>query len=270
MESNSKFEEKWKKLYGGKSSEELTLFVPKGKSPTTQRQFDLYWYYKFFERLIENKGYKNGLELGCGRGTLSLYLNQYEGLDVNLIDVSKDAINLAKINFNLFEAKGNFCLASCDNLPFPDSHFDIVYSIGLLEHLPDYKKTIIESYRVLKPGGIMVSLNFPSKKSVQSINDIYKKILKLATSQDCSLKDYYRNSDGPGQYLSVARDAGFKDVFTVNVAPFPIFVPISMQTDKIIVNLYKLIVKFRLLFLNYPFKTNYLLSRGHFLVGYKY
>lgn len=36
------------------------------------------------------------------------------------------------------------------NLTFPDSEFDIVLSLDVLEHIPDYKKALGEIYRVLK------------------------------------------------------------------------------------------------------------------------
>ena len=44
------------------------------------------------------------------------------------------------------------------NLPFPDSRFDVVTSISVLEHVPEFGDSLImkEAWRVLKPGGRLV------------------------------------------------------------------------------------------------------------------
>jgi SAM-dependent methyltransferase len=46
-------------------------------------------------------------------------------------------------------------LAAADvrRLPFPDHTFDLVYSMGTIEHFPEYRIAVEEIFRVLKPGG---------------------------------------------------------------------------------------------------------------------
>lgn len=270
-ESEIKFQDKWKDIANGKggAADEVSLFVDKGGAPATQRQINLYWYYRFLKKILIDRNYKKGLEIGCGRGTMSLYLRKYEGLDATLLDLEPSAIELAKENFKSRGVEGEFVVASSDAMPFPDNSFDMVYSIGLLEHLKNYGKTLEECYRILKPGGAIVHLNIPAKWSCQNINNFYKKILQLFTGKKYPAKDYWRNSDKPEDYISVAEAAGFKDCKTVNVNPFPIFVPMPRKIDKKIARFYRLIIKIRSLFLEYPFETNYRLSQGHFLVGYK-
>ncbi|PIR66412.1 MAG: hypothetical protein COU51_03980 [Parcubacteria group bacterium CG10_big_fil_rev_8_21_14_0_10_36_14] len=264
-----KFEDKWKLISEKSSDDEFSLFVPKGMKPRTQRQINFFWYYKFFENLIKDKNYKNGLELGCGRGTMSLFLNKYDGIEVALLDISEDAIKLAKENFSKYDARAEFFVGSSDSIPMPDSSVDIVYSIGLLEHIDNYDVTIKEGYRVLKLGGVMIHLNIPEKWSAQNINNLYKWFLRLLSGKFYPPKDYYRNNDTPEDYIEKVKNMGFKKVYAVNVNPFPIFVPISMKTDKAIAKLYNFTLWIRKIFLKYPFKTNYTLSQGHFLVGYK-
>jgi SAM-dependent methyltransferase len=41
-------------------------------------------------------------------------------------------------------------------LSFPDKSFDLIVSLDVLEHVPDYEKAFVEMYRCLKPGGRMV------------------------------------------------------------------------------------------------------------------
>jgi SAM-dependent methyltransferase len=42
-----------------------------------------------------------------------------------------------------------------EQIPFPDDHFDVVFSSNVLEHVQNPEAVINESIRVLKPGGIM-------------------------------------------------------------------------------------------------------------------
>ena len=81
--------------------------------------------------------------------------------------------------------------------------------------------------------------------------------------------DYYRNNLKPDDYKRIAESVGFKNIKIINVCPFPIFVPITIKTDKKITKIYKFILKIKLLFQKYPYKTNKLFSQGHFLVAYK-
>jgi SAM-dependent methyltransferase len=41
-------------------------------------------------------------------------------------------------------------------LTFPENEFDLVISLEVLEHIPDYKKALAELYRITKPGGYLV------------------------------------------------------------------------------------------------------------------
>ena len=46
-------------------------------------------------------------------------------------------------------------LAAADvrRLPYRDQTFDLVYSMGTIEHFPEYRAAVAEIYRLLKPGG---------------------------------------------------------------------------------------------------------------------
>ena len=47
-----------------------------------------------------------------------------------------------------------FRLIENSSLPFRDSECDAVYCISVLEHIPDFERTIAEIARILKPGGL--------------------------------------------------------------------------------------------------------------------
>ena len=48
------------------------------------------------------------------------------------------------------------------SLPFPAGMFDCVYSMGTIEHFPDYARAVDEIFRVLRPGGVAI-IGVPNK-----------------------------------------------------------------------------------------------------------
>jgi ubiquinone/menaquinone biosynthesis C-methylase UbiE len=101
------------------------------------------------------------LEPGCGRGEhLRLFKNL--GVDTYGLDLSPESPIFAKdLNIQL-------CDVEKERLPYPDNYFDVIYSKSFLEHLRDPKKFLNEAHRVLKPGGLLLSL-------VPDWESVYKK-----------------------------------------------------------------------------------------------
>jgi len=266
------FDSKWKKIIGNKKFpkyEEFSIFVQPGKKPVTQRQFNLFSYYEFIRKVIENKGYTSAIEIGCGRGTMGLYLSLYQKLKVICCDSEQSAIDLAKGNFVHFNATADFLLADAGKLPLKDNSLDVSVTIGLLEHLENYDAVLSEQFRILKPGGTIIYLNIPKKFSIQKLNNVYRKFFGFLFPNYPLKPDYFRNTDKPEQYADRAREAGFTDVYTININPFPIITPLSPFFERFLTYTYRLIVFLRKIFMKYPFKTNYSLSQAHFLVGFK-
>lgn len=265
--NNEHFKTQWTEAMTKQKGQEFSLFVTQHETPKTQRQFNLFNYFSYIQKEIEGKGYSSSLELGAGRGTISLYLKKYLGFTVTLNDMSDEAMSLAKANFAHFKEDAHFVVSDARSLPFADHAFDVVTSIGLMEHLDDYAPILKEAYRVLKPGGTMIQINIPQKNSIQVLNVGYRKILKLLGNE--LRKDFPRNTDTPEMYAMHAREAGFRDVRTINVNPFPLFVPIPMIVDEMLAVLYRGILKIRGLVSREPFTCSYELSQCHFLIGKK-
>lgn len=99
----------------------------------------------------EHKG-EAVLEIGAGMGT-DLAQFALNGSLVTDLELSAGHMALAKENFALRNLAGDFISGDAENLPFAEETFDLVYSNGVIHHIPDTQRTIDEIYRVLKPGG---------------------------------------------------------------------------------------------------------------------
>ena len=94
------------------------------------------------------------LEAGCGsaRSSLDAFLH-HKGLSVTCLDITPNALSLAKKLFRENNADGFFVCGDLRNMPFRDSVFDFVFSDGAIEHFKETSFSIDEMRRLLKDGG---------------------------------------------------------------------------------------------------------------------
>lgn len=103
------------------------------------------------QAMIDQYGLKPGdkvLDIGCGKGFQLYELTQLlPGIEVYGIDVSAYAIENAKE-----EIKNRLQVGSATSLPWPDKHFDFVFSLNALHnlHCYDLDKALREMERVGK------------------------------------------------------------------------------------------------------------------------
>lgn len=96
------------------------------------------------------------LEIGFGNGRLiSEMMPRVEQGKVCGIDISDEMISLASQRNRRWIEKGQLEIkkASIANIPYPDEHFDSVFTANTIYFWPDPDKNIREARRVLKPGG---------------------------------------------------------------------------------------------------------------------
>jgi ubiquinone/menaquinone biosynthesis C-methylase UbiE len=268
------FNKKWSGIKDkqGAKIDESSIYVNVGQKPVTQRQLNLYYYFLFIKNIIAKQNAKDILEVGAGRGTISLYLAEYLHLNLSLLDNVADAMTIAKKKFTEHGQSAEFYVDNALGSNLASQSFDSIVSIGLAEHFKEdeVKNLFQEQFRLLRSGGVMISFNIPGKFSIQFLNTIMRFFRKIFGSYSESIKkDYYRNSLRPSDFKKLAKEAGFEKMEIVNACPFPIFTPLKLTNDKKITKIYKVILRIRSLFIKYPYKTNYLVSQGHFLVAYK-
>ena len=90
------------------------------------------------------------LDLGCGRGELAQAF-QDGGNVVTGYDQASPTVQNFSFNF----VKGDLSTGLGE---FPDNQFDVVFSKSVLEHFYLPEQILAEAFRVLRPGGLVVSL----------------------------------------------------------------------------------------------------------------
>lgn len=96
---------------------------------------------------------KKVLEAGVGAGTDFLQWVRC-GATAYGIDLTEAAIEQTSKRLELYGLKAEeLRQADCEQLPYADDCFDLVYSWGVIHHTPDTEKALSELIRVAKPGG---------------------------------------------------------------------------------------------------------------------
>lgn len=96
------------------------------------------------------------LDVGSGAGTDALVAAMMVGTSGTVAGIELVPEMLAKAKEGLASTdltNVTFSEASAEQLPFPDAHFDVVTSNGVLNLVVDKAKALQEVFRVLKPGG---------------------------------------------------------------------------------------------------------------------
>lgn len=105
--------------------------------------------------------YKTLLDVGCGRGE---HLREFQklGYQVKGVDLLKEAKELSKdMEIEIVDIEK-------EPLPYGDSSIDVVFNKSLIEHLNNPENFMREAYRILKPGGRLITMT-PDWESVYKI-----------------------------------------------------------------------------------------------------
>lgn len=213
------------------------------KSPKTKDYFldieqDRYKHQHHINEILDELNWKNKkvLEIGTGVGTDARNIIHRGGIYTG-INIDKGSVEITKKALDIFELSGNVCQSSATNIDLKDNSIDIVYSFGVLHHIPEADKAIEEIKRILKPEGellimlynrnsinykleikilrklLLKTLNIPGSIKIFSLlgfpreklkrhHEIYKQYGKLSEKEWLN-----RNTDGPDNPYSLVYNA---------------------------------------------------------------
>jgi SAM-dependent methyltransferase len=105
---------------------------------------------------------KNVLEAGSGAGRFTQIVLDYTKANLYSLDYS-DAVSANYRNNSHHGDRLKLFQASIYDMPFPDNSFDKVFCFGVLQHTPDFRKSVQCLVDKAKPGGEIIVDFYPIK-----------------------------------------------------------------------------------------------------------
>lgn len=130
-------------------------------------------------RMIRPKSHERFLDVAGGTGDIAFRIRKAAGkgtditicdLDEAMVSVGRDrAIDRGWVN-DFTWTTGN-----AETLPFPDNHFDVVTMAFGLRNVTEKQNALKSIFRVLKPGGRLLVLEFskPTSEQLSKLYDMY-------------------------------------------------------------------------------------------------
>jgi SAM-dependent methyltransferase len=128
------------------------VWVDQGRSGTFRN---------YFSDLVRTVAHERLLEVGCGEGAL---LAALPGTHRYGIDPSVHALIRARSRGDV-----RCSVARAEELPFPSGSFEVVVSVGVMEHFEDPAAATAEICRVLVPSGHYIALIHTDMSRVQRV-----------------------------------------------------------------------------------------------------
>jgi SAM-dependent methyltransferase len=121
------------------------------------------------EHVLEHPfGALSVLDWGCGKGHVSKLLRDLGPGSLRSCDLASDEEDSAFGQDTPLIRDFNIPVTPLDHeykLPYPDATFDVVLSVGVLEHVANDQASLAEIGRVLRPRGMFFCFNLPTTLS---------------------------------------------------------------------------------------------------------
>jgi demethylmenaquinone methyltransferase/2-methoxy-6-polyprenyl-1,4-benzoquinol methylase len=136
------------------------------------------WKQFTIEASCARKGHKI-LDIAGGTGDLAAKFSKIVGSNgqVILADINNSMLNVGRDKLTDKGIVGNidYVQANAEELPFPDDYFDCITIAFGLRNVTDKDKALRSMYRILKPGGRLLVLEFskPNNALLEKVYDQY-------------------------------------------------------------------------------------------------
>ena len=182
---------------------------------------DIYWRRKAID-LLKKSQPKTLLDIATGTGDFAIEALRLQPQKIVGIDISEGmlAVGQEKLKRKNLTDKIELQLGDSENLAFADNSFDAVTAAFGVRNFENLQLGLQEIYRVLKPGGQLVILEFSKPQAFpfkQGYNIYFKHVLPVfgkLISKDRAAYTYLPESvqafpDGP-EFIQILKQVGFK------------------------------------------------------------
>ena len=108
-------------------------------------------------RLLRMGGAMSGgraLEIGCGRGVgTELILGVFGAGSVDAFDLDPRMVARAQARLSSYGSQTRVWVGDVNAIGASDGTYDAVFDFGIIHHVPEWRRALVEVHRVLKPGG---------------------------------------------------------------------------------------------------------------------
>jgi len=177
--------------------------------------FKTHYFIKIFAvKLLEIKANSNILDVCCGTGDFVQIISKtYPNCEIKGLDISSEMLKIAKIK----NPNKKFILSDCTKTSFQNNEFDYITMGFGLRNIKDRKNAVDEIYRILKPEGKFLHLDFGE-------HNFFSYIFNFTTSLFIKLfikhKEHYKYLIAsknaflkPDELINELKNSGFKKCF---------------------------------------------------------
>lgn len=172
-------------------------------------------------KALAGRKYNRALDVGIGNGRLlpiyAPHANHITGMDISSeqLDQATEAARKLAINFDT-----KLC-QEASRIEIPDQSYDLIVCSRVLQHVFDWRESVAEFARILKPGGDLVLLTY-NRASIYGLKKYYQHKFQNPT------KGRFQNPAGLSRELKKNRLTieyfagalmGQPDLFSKNLSP---------------------------------------------------
>ncbi len=137
----------------------LKFLMKLGMYPHIRFTYSPFKILEFQEMLsrVDFRGDERCLDIGCGDGLQTFLIGEHTG-PITGIDVNSSFVEDARDYARGYthKATADFMDQPLEKIGFPDNHFDLVFSICVIEHIDNHEEVLRECLRTMKPGAKII------------------------------------------------------------------------------------------------------------------
>lgn len=159
---------------------------------------------------------KKVLEIGLGQGTESEQIIRrgahWSGLDLTQESIDRVRMRLAIRDLPYDELRQGSALS----VPWPDDTFDLVFSHGVLHHIPEIRKAQNEIHRVVKPNGTLIAMLYSRMSLNYQLSIRVVRRVALAAAYPLRRSKLLRRSSVLSEHLDNAESEGLRRYLSID------------------------------------------------------
>jgi cyclopropane fatty-acyl-phospholipid synthase-like methyltransferase len=151
---------------------------------------------RLVETLLELKDGEVIMDAGCGTGSTAIYLAERHNVDIMGITLAEKLVDMCRVFSRKSKAakRLKFGLADYTKTGFEPESYDKIYALESQSYTPDKAAFLKEAFRLLKPGGKLVVVEYFKRSDTLSAEKeaVYQRLLNGLHMHSLVTEETYR------------------------------------------------------------------------------